>query len=99
VIYAATNYLDKWYLELSLLVDLQTETEDGVAVAAKAEASYQCLNVRLYDGECARLVQLDPRSTLQGRKVHWREVTSLGCLGFCFNDQATRKSPVQAPEN
>jgi hypothetical protein len=82
VIYAATNYLDKWYLELSLLVDLQTETEDGVALAAKAEASYQCLNVRLYDGECARLVQLDPRSTLQGRKLHWREVTSLGCLGF-----------------
>jgi hypothetical protein len=38
VIYAATNYLDKWYLELSLLVDLQAETEDGVALAAKAEA-------------------------------------------------------------
>jgi hypothetical protein len=29
VIYATINYLDNWYLELSLLVDLQTETEDG----------------------------------------------------------------------
>jgi len=37
MIYAATNYLDKWHLEVSLLVDLQTE--DGhVALPVKAEA-------------------------------------------------------------
>jgi hypothetical protein len=32
-------------------------------------------------------------------RYNWCEVTSLGCLGFCFNDQARRKLPIQAPEN